>query len=270
MGTLVATFDDSLSRVALVITFTNTLVTVTQVVRIAPDGVETILRSGDKFTLVAGKGTIYDYEVPLDVPVTYRATQVTPVSGSPEVILSGAAKTMLSHGVSWLKDPAQPANNLRLDYVQGLPTLSRKARAGVFDIIDRSNPIVVTARRQSASGGLTFATYTQTDYEKTVKLVNRGEILLLATPPAFGVGNVYVHVADVDEERIALGDASDWTRRWTLPLLVVDRPLSLTTSAPLERWQDVKSTWATWNDLYAANLTWDQLKALPAGSTSPP
>ena len=269
MGTLVATFDDSLSRVSLVITFTNVAVTATKVVRIAPDGIETILRSGEKFSLAAGKGTIYDYEVPLDVPVTYKATQVTPVSGSPEVILSGAAQTMLSHGKSWLKDPGLASNNLRLDYVQGLPKLSRRARAGVFDVIDRTNPIVVSAKRQSATGDFTFTTLTQTDYEKMIKLINRGEVLLLSTPPAYGVGNVYVHIGDVDEDRIAIGDASNWVRRWTLPLLVVDRPLAITSTAPLERWSDVKATWATWNDLYAANLTWDQLKALPAGATSP-
>lgn len=268
--TIVATFDDSLSRVKLDLDFYNNLVTSAQVVRVAPDGVETILKSGDKFTLVQGKGTLYDYEVPLDVPVWYKAYQLVPTGSGGNWIGSGTAQTMLSHGVSWLKDPAYPSNNLRLDYVEGVPSLSRKARAGVFDIIDRSTPIIVTARRQSASGDLTFTTMTQTDYEKVVRLVNRGEILLLSSPPTYGVGNVYVHVGDVTEERVALGDATDWVRRWTLPVLVVDRPLSLTTTVPLERWQDVKSTWATWNDLYAANLTWDQVKTLPAGSTQLP
>ena len=106
---------------------------------------------------------------------------------------------------------------------------------------------------------------TKFEYDLVVKLINRGEILLLSAPP----GNVYVHVGDVDEERIALGDVTDWLRRWTLPVLVVDRPVSLTTTAPSERWIDVENTWLTWDDLYDANLTWDQLKALPAGATSP-
>lgn len=269
MGTLVANFDDSLSRVALTLTFTNTAVTVAQVVRVTSDGIETILKSGAAFTIIAGKGTIYDYEAPLDIPVSYKATQVTPTSGTPEVITSGAVQTMLSHGTSWLKDPAFPSNNLRLDYVEGVASLSRPARAGVFEIIDRSDPIVVSAKRQTASGDISFSTFTQTDYDKLVQLVNRGEILLLSTPPAYGIGNVYVHVGDVGEDRVALSDASDWVRHWTLSVRVVGRPLSLTTTPPLERWQDVKTTWATWNDLYAANLTWDQVKALTAGSTSP-
>ena len=266
---ITATFDDSLSRAKLDLHFTNAAVTSAQVVRVSPDGVETTIKSGAAFTLVAGNGTINDYEMPLDIPVSYKATQLAP-AGTPEVIVSGPAQTMLSHGATWLKDPAFPSNNLRLDYVEGLVTLQRQARAGVFEIIDRSTPIVVSAKRQSASGDIVFTTFTQTEYQKMVTLANRGEILLLSTPPSYGVGSVYVHVGDVTEERIALGDASDWTRRWTLSLRAVDRPQALASTVPAERWQDVKSSWATWNSLYAANLTWDQLKALPAGATALP
>lgn len=254
MGTIALAGDTTFAKVTLTITF-NPAVTVVSVTRVHPDGSSQVIRSGAKVVLSGGTATIDDYEVPLDVAVHYEAAQVTPAGTE---TATSAGITICGYGRSFLRDPAVPSHNMLLQYVESLIDTTRVARAGIFDIVDRPQPIVVSTRRQSWAGDLTLWTYTDAERVQLETLLGRGQVLLFSTAPDYGVGNAYVHVGDVTCSRLpTIG--REQTRHWTLPLVEVDRPATLPVMPAAMRWQDVLYNWATWQDLKASGLTWQQL-----------
>lgn len=202
-----------------------------------------------------GTGALDDYEVPMDVAVTYRITQIDPATTEDPLTLG--PYLLSSGGFSWLKDPALPFRNVRLDEVTTIEVETFASRAGIFDIIDRSRPIVVAARRQDRTTQLDLTTASEAQRLTMVSLLSTGQVLLLSTPGAYGWGNEYVHVGDVTESRI--GVATEATRRWTLPITVVDRPVSLSYPPAVMTWSDVVADWATWSDVISDNASWSTL-----------
>lgn len=253
MATIVATPEPEAARVKLDITFTNTAVTAVKVERRDPGAPWLIIRSGTSVAATAGAVTVWDAEAPFDTVVTYRVSQVTPTGSE-----TGEVSTLVgSVGVTWLKDPAFPSRSLPLNEVTALPEVTFASRSGVFAVIDRPRPIVVAARRESWTGTLRFTTTTSAERTRVHDLLARGQVLLLATPAAYGIGNQYVHVGDAVEERVGL--VTEQSRRWSLPLTNVDRPESLAVAPRGLRWVDVKFKYPTWGDLLATGMTWDQL-----------
>lgn len=216
------------------------------------------IRSGLEIPLDAGDHVIVDdYEAEMDVALTYRVTQSVPAPGAGvnPIIITGVI--LPSQGWSWLKDPALPSRNLRLDEVQNIETEIFASRAGVFDVVDRARPVVVAALRRDRVSELIVTTQTESQRGRMEKLLSSGQILLLTTPAAYAWGNDYVHVGDVSEARIGLADEP--SRRWTLPITVVDRPASLAYAPATMTWGDVVAEWVTWADLLEDVLTWDDL-----------
>ena len=253
MATIALNVDNSNAKVTLTITFTAA-VTQCLVQRVDTDGVATTIRSGATMTLTNKTGTIVDFEAPMDVSLYYTVSQVTPAGSE-----TGTSSyfTLVSYGVTWLKDPATSTYNMRIDYVEDLQTLTRDAQAGVFNIIDRRYPIVVATRRHGWHGDFVCHTATINQRTQMINLLSRGQVLLLSTPGSYGIGNVYVSVGDVTEERV--GKVYETFRRWTLPMTMVDRPAQLASTPLGNRWIDVETNFVTWNDLYVRNYTWDYL-----------
>lgn len=250
-------------RSAITLSFSGwTGVKTVQVQRKVEGGVYQAVRSGLDFDLdldsgghPLGTGTLDDYEAPMDIDLTYRVLQLDPASTEDALVLAGYR--LDSDGWSWLKDPALPFRNVRLDEVTTIEAETFASRAGIFDVIDRARPVVVAARRQDRTTQLDLTTESDAQRLSMVSLLSTGQVLLLATPGAYGWGNEYVHVGDVVEARI--GMASEPSRRWTLPVAVVDRPISLSYQPALMTWADVVSDWATWSDVVDENASWDTL-----------
>lgn len=254
--TITATPDSVAAKVTVVIDMGLGTVTAIKVERKSYGKPWETLRAGAVYAAVAGKATFVDYEVPFDLPVYYRATQVTP-AGS--LTGTSATVTMASVGYTWLKDPAYPTRNMRLDEVTSLVEQSYTSRAGVFAVIDRARPVVVAARRASWAGELALTTATDAQRVQMEDLLSRGQILLLTTPANYGLGAIYVHVGDVTQTRPS-GIVTDPTRSWKLPLTSVDRPSAALSVMPVGmRWADVKVKYATWQALTDSDLTWNQL-----------
>src|SRR5262245_55174247 len=143
MATLVAAVRPD-AGVNLTITMSASVTSVT-LVRYDPSGFSTYIRAGNTVALTGGQAIVYDFEAPLDVDVYYVATQATP-AGS-ETATSNTVQ-VVSGGWSWLKDPGIPTRNLRIPIVTSIAELTRPARSGVFDIINRTAPVVVSAMRR--------------------------------------------------------------------------------------------------------------------------
>lgn len=229
-------------------------VTAVRVYRYDPSGFVQYIRSGDTLTLTGGQASIVDYEAPLDTDVKWEAIQVTPPGA--EVATSAFARVD-SDGYSYLKDPGYPSRNLRVPVTTSVATLNYAARAGVFNVIDRATPIVVTALRQAATGPIVLHTLTEEDRLAMYRLLSPGKVLLFQTPPEFGWGSQYIHVGEVEEARVGL--AMEQSRKWTLPVVVTDRPYGIATTKIGRNWSDVKTTWLTWGDLKASAKTWKKV-----------
>lgn len=258
MATVDVTADALNARFSLAFQFAST-VTAVKIERRDPGAPWVTIRAGSSVATTAGAGSADDYEAPLDSLVQYRLTQVAPAGA--ESITTQQIYTLPSNGCAWLKDPAYASRNQRLDEITSLTPTTRTARAGVFSVIDRPNPVVVAARRQGWTADLVVTTSTIDQREGMYELLSRGQVLLLSLPPLWGARNTYVHVGDVVETRLGL--AANPSRSWTLPLTAVDRPSTLATMPQGMRWIDVQFKYATWQDLSDAvaadGLTWDQL-----------
>jgi len=213
------------------------------------------IKSGLEIDLVGGIATVDDFEAEMDQVLTYRMIQVDPVSSADPTVITGI--TLASNGWSWLKDPALPTRNVRLDEVTNMEVETFGSRAGIFDVIDRAHPVVVAALRRDRVTELAITTATEDQRLAMEKILSTGQILLLSTPAAYAWGNEYVHVGDVTETRVGVADEP--TRRWALPITVVDRPFALSYQPASMTWADVVSDWATWSDLIDEVNTWQEL-----------
>jgi len=226
--------------------------------RLDSEDTASTIRAGAALTLTGTSGVIPDHEVPFDVPIRYRVTNTVISSET----ATSAALTVPSYDKTWLKDPATSSRNMVLHEVQDIETMTREAQAGVFPILDRRHPVVVAARRHGVKGDLRCTTATLAERTDLVDLLSRGQVLLLATPGAYGLGNIYVHVGDVSETMI--GPVTTQSRRWTLPMIQVDRPAQLAIAPARMTWGVVKFSWSSWDALYAENVTWDELLFMAA------
>jgi hypothetical protein len=253
-GTHPTTLDAALNHMVDVVYFTGSAVTAVTIGRQDPGGFQQILRYGDAVPIVDGKLHIEDFEAPLDVPVYYTAAQQAP-AGS-EV---GVSNTVIvpSQGRTWLKDPSYPSRNMVVPVMTSVVNLTRAAQAGIFPILNRPSPVVITTVRAGPEAVITLHTLTDEQRKAMVNILASGSVLLIQTAPN-ELGSIYVHVGDVVEERVGL--VQEQSRRWTLPVIVVDRPAGLANASTLDRsWRKVRTTYLTWGDLIATGKTNQQL-----------
>jgi len=215
-----------------------------------PSGFQQLLRYGEAVPVVAGVVDIDDFEAPLDVPVTYVIAQAVPAGST---VGTSAPVTVPSFGQTWLKDPAYPTRNMVVPVVTSVTGFTRAARAGVFPILGRANPVAVTSVRGGPEGVITLHTLTDDERRRMEDLLSTGSILL-AQGPASEFGSHYLFIGDVGEERIGL--VMEPSRVWTLPFVEVDRPAGLVHASTTDRsWRAVRTTYATWGDVIATGKT---------------
>lgn len=218
------------------------------IVRVAESGAVLPMRNAEPVDLVSGAFVGIDYEAPFGETFYYQATTTepgfAPISSSS--IILDTARSMLKH-------PGQPALNTWITVELG-PKLDRPITQGIHDVLGRSTPIAVSMRRSSIRGELSLLTFTADERKALLALVDDGTPLLLATPRGYGLGNVYLAVGDVSEERLA-GYGLEPTRRWTLPFVVVDRPTGGAQPAG-NSWADVLGTYTSWQAALQVEGTW--------------
>lgn len=251
MSTLTATIDAADARVGVNLNWSdaNPVPTTATIERVASDGTVMAVRGADPATLAGGQWAGLDYEAPVDVEFYYQATSTS----LPGTTLTTGQLTMPSGNISWLRSPGQPALNMPVTIITP-PTWDRPITQGVFDVLGRSRPVAVSQRRSSERGDLVVATLTEDERQALLALVADGSILYLTTPGGWGVGSVYVAVADISEARpSALG--SDPFRLFTLSLTVVDRPSGAALAAG-NSWSDVLGAFTSWSQLSLTTDTW--------------
>ena len=244
-------------RVKIDVTDTGTpAINSVTVTRVDPAGNTSVVRTptGGPLQLVTSGstrvGTVYDYEVPYGVPVTYSTSErpavVTPQRTVPETRV-------------WLVHPGVPDRSVPV-IVAGLSERVRTVTRGVHRPMDRKNPIVITdGRRHSAEQTITVRTVSDSGRAAMDALLDDATVLLLNIPATkqWGMDACYIAVGDVTESRLVPWGQQPM-RHWLLPFVVVDAPAGGSQSQ--WTWADVMATYSTWAQLIAANPTWADLQ----------
>ena len=181
-------------------------------------------------TGVAVNGTtasLIDYEAPNGVAAQYRA-RAARISGGVSItsawVLSNVATWRDDAACSgmWLKDPAHPSRNMRLDAQQ--PDVLYDRPVGVFRPIGSRFPVVVSDVLQAGSTTMTIVTRTDGDAARLRQIV-QAAVLLVQTPSVAGwqYGSRYAAPGALQEAHTSPSHLSQ-VRVWTLALVEVARP----------------------------------------------
>lgn len=256
---LTATVQAVYARATLQLTFTT--VTQATITRIHPDGTTWPVRGANPVDVHSTTGigaTVVDNELPLDTPVTYRAT-----STQTSVTVTSAAVTVASdpsdgRSMAWLTHPTKPSLSAPLR-VEAVPERSRQGRVGILPILGRADPIAVTDLRQSGTGSLQAMTFTAAEATKLLALLADGGVVLYRAPAGWRNNWMYLALGDVTEMPLVGG--ADPTTEWSIGYTVVAAPSTTSAQGSAgQTWSDVPTTYATWTAEIAAKATWNDLQ----------
>lgn len=253
-GTLTATANATDGTVQLSLAWSG--IAFATVARVAADGTIINVRNAEPAqTDGAGAWIGFDYEAPLDLDCYYVATSTT-FPG--DQTLSNTVSLASGGTTVWLRHPGRPPLNIRITLAEA-PTMTRAAAQGVHYVLGRSRPVATTSQRRAQAGTLLVRTDTDDDRAALEALIEDGAVLLLSTPAGWGLGNMYIAIGDVDEDRV-VQYGPDTHRLWSLPFAVVDRPAGAAVASG-NSWSDALGAYASWQELALAEGTWSGLLA---------
>ena len=221
------------------------------------DGVNwTTVRGGGNVPLVGGtEANVSDYEFPAGVPITYRVEKKT--SGGAGVAGTSATPITQELDAVWLKVPAAPFLNQRVD-VADRSEVTRRSRSGLFDVVGRSNPVMVGDVASSIAYTLSLFTADGAEESNLDYVFASGEVVFLHLPSTVNyLQGGYFAVGD--SSRVPVSMVST-TRRWTVPLTGVAAPGPGVVGSAYT-WSSAIAEYATWSALIAGNATWAALLA---------
>lgn len=231
--------------------------TAATVTRINPDGSTVPVRTsdGNPLPLSGGAGSLSDYEAPYGLAVSYSSVESS-TTISAQVTVNVTVPWLIHVGVPGLSMPI----NLRPGTLQDdIRTMTR----GVFPIMGRTTPIVVTdSSRKAAASQIVVTTQSLGELGSIKALLADGSPLLLNIPDSMGAGfsAKYISVGDVKISRFT--DVSiDGNRDVTMPFVEVDRPAG--GSQATRTWADIIAAYSSWQQVEAAYSSWTALISGP-------
>jgi hypothetical protein len=176
--------------------------------------------AGLSTSVLAPVQTVVDGECPLDVACSY-AVYAPFITGN---FARTPVVTLASNENSWLTHPAYPSAPVQV-YPCEAPALVRKIAQGVFPIIGRANPIVVSAAsRLSPTGTMMIDAATFAARDQLLSMFADGSAVLLRAPADFGYGQgLWLAIGDVTEDPKGR-PAWSQSRPLTVAFTVVDSP----------------------------------------------
>lgn len=256
VAAITATPDTAGGYIALSLTgFGST--TSANVVRSDLAGNVVSVRNGDPLSISGGTAATQDYEVPTDTAVTYEARDVT--LGT--ILATSSPSTLASGGAVWLGHPGRPTLNMRVTIREWVPG-TRRARAGTFDVIGKTLPVVRTMRRAGPEGRMVLRVDSFTERDQLFALIEDGYPLLLRPPTSpndWGIPAMYLSIGDVSEDLFMRVPWAMQKRAIPMDWTQVDRPAGLSQAGPGFSWADIATAYPTWTALIAANPTWNDV-----------
>lgn len=211
---------------------------------------------------------LYDYEMPLDVPVLYRAT---PDNGG--AVDTDGPVTVLSGGLVWLKDPGRPWANVSMGdcvtplacatpspatQLRRLGTETRPVDAEIIPVLNRVRPADVYAVRKGVVASMSVLTQTAAARAAMELVLAAGGPILLQVPAAYDWPDRYWQPMDVDCERLHR-DMRKPYRAWEVPLVEVEAPVGPAQGTVCNNLCATEAAYTTYATLTATLLTWRQI-----------
>lgn len=218
-------------------------VTLASIVRVHADGTTVPVRNAEP-GMVNTTWVDYDHEVPLDRPVSYRATSTQ--SGT---VHTSATVTVGSLGKPWLTHPGKPWLS-RSTVVRELSDRTGLARRGVLRPLDRPEAVVIHAPRTADAGVLLVNTAAGAELERLKAMLVDGAALLLRTPSTWEAAGeaLYLSLGDAARQNLTRVGA-DPRRRLVLPFDVTGRPPGRCGGAAGLTYDDLQATGKTYNTI---------------------
>lgn len=216
-----------------------------------------------------GKAVFYDFEAPLDQPITYVTDSIQNVATA-----STIATLPSVTGVGWLIDPLRPYLNLALSldgsmnkaectavrgvYFAGLAGRKRAADSQVFEVPGALRPVAAYGPRKDYTSQVRLATRQLADRDAVDAILATGTPLLLQLTAEYGENDQYMQLGDVQTDRLG-PDMRKPYRVFQVPYAVVDSPEGESQGAVGTRWRDLCQTYSTWGAMKADRVTWQEL-----------
>jgi hypothetical protein len=195
---------------------------------------------------------VYDYEVPLGVALVYVATAY------PSYEWTQAGPITVNDSRDWLVDLARPTNTFPVA-VEALPELRYDGPVGVHRVLERRDPVLTTSTLWTPNAQLSFTTANKSDRDRARAILGAGVTVLLRTPPSEGVGNLYLGVQGMSEQRPSR-IAGHWYRRFAVDVVQVARPdPALFVPSPPLTYRRLLELWATYRDVLNTGLSYQEL-----------
>ncbi|HEX7038683.1 MAG TPA: poly-gamma-glutamate hydrolase family protein [Trueperaceae bacterium] len=216
----------------------------------------TTVRGGADLDGAAGASIeLDDYEFTDSVANHYRVRVVEADSGA-TLFVDGDQITPQLDTV-WLKSLARPFLN-RPVTVTDWSDVTRSSRSGVFPIVGRSRPVVVTDLHGPRQWTLDVVAHTEADAENLDFLISTGEVQFIHVPAGSRIPGGYVALGDTAERR---PQPRSQRRIFSLALTECAPPGPDVVPA-VGTWTTVMNTFETWADVLAAFETWGDLMQL--------
>jgi hypothetical protein len=245
------------------------------IARVYPDGSSSELLGLPVYTS-GGYAVLWDTVLPLDIPIYYTAG-----SDVSSIVLTSNTITVTGTGAGWLKDPAQPINDipfttcptgtcpLDVDNDDTSVSFLRIGQAqfqtasGVFAIIDAARPRTVAQTRKARESSLAILSHTLAAEGRVEDILASGRNLFLQLAARYGWAwrtwaCDYIAVADVTEERPPSPNMTWPHRAWGLPFTLARAPFVPT---QLTGGNGVGVSGATYGDATATGRTYAQRTA---------
>lgn len=238
------------------------------------------VRGCEPVTVTAGVPvTLADYEAPLSTDVVYEA-----VDEAGKYAVSGTARNTATlgypnnvgwegspRGAVWLKHLTIPALSMPVD-LSNADSPGFKQTRTVLEPLNRRDPIVLAdTKRKYPTTTLDVRTWSLEEATSLRRLLADSSVLLLQVPAGerWGLGNVYVAVADVTEERLWQEWAPFEGRVFHLPVEVVERPSGGTLFPACCYWskQDGQASYLAFDTQYG---NYAKLGACDVNAVAPP
>ncbi|WP_055693365.1 hypothetical protein [Streptomyces prasinopilosus] len=232
------------------------------VYRVGADGSRTLVRGTagliDRQPITSDLLIIEDHEAPMGVPIAYHVELYDAGGGRATRSSDTVQLTLDDINTAWLKDPGNPQRACKV-VVQQAPDWQRPIEQTAVVVRGRRNKVVLSGKRQGREGDLAIWTRTDEERQALHLLLDSGNTLLWQAVPGMGVTDMYVAVAQVNENRVGQLAQEQW-RAWTLPLVEQDMPATVGINGSGGRTcQDVVTEFATCADLLDVYATSEDL-----------
>lgn len=147
----------------------------------------------------------------------------------------------------WIKNIQRPYLNTALSTPLGKLSITRPARAGVFDVVRRGLPVAVTDLRGSKEFTIGALVVTDVERDRLDLILTAGEPILLHVPPNIRLKSLYATIGDETYD--------DEASSYTLPLKEVAAPPSTIVGVTI-LYSDIEATFATYAAVRTAYATY--------------